>query len=183
MTKRPSPAGVWQERLRGGPTLERALTDIDESDDDRPLERYAPRWSPRADVRADGLKMSPQLGRYLWGPYFNALFPSRLVTQWIYFKIGSSGMNVARRLWDQREDLRREYEVVHGTDRASWPVRHPGVVLDCVKWIAHPACLGCYWFHKQGPYMREEGWHDRALRQATSHQESGGTEHDEVTER
>jgi hypothetical protein len=155
--------------------MERAVTDTDEPDDNRPFERYAPLWSPREDVRPDGLKMSPQLGRYLWGPYFNALFPPRLVTPWIHFKIGSSGMNVARRLWDQREDLRGEYEEFHGADRSSWPTRHPGVVLDTVKWIAHAACLGCYWFQKPGEYMKEGDWRDRALREAAIHQDSNGT--------
>jgi hypothetical protein len=39
----------------------------------------------------------------------------------------------------------REYEDIHGTDRALWPVQHPGVVLDAVPSTAHEACLGCQW--------------------------------------
>ena len=49
----------------------------------------------------------------------------------------STGVNVARRLWDQREYLRHTYESVHGTDPAAWPSQHPGVVLDAVLWMAH----------------------------------------------
>ncbi len=41
-----------------------------------------------------------------WGPYWDALFPPRLVTSWINWKRMSNGVNVARRLWDQREYLR-----------------------------------------------------------------------------
>jgi hypothetical protein len=54
-------------------------------------------------------------------------------------------VGIARRLWDQREEMRRAYEAVHGTDRAWWPLQHPGVVLDAVPSIAHGACLGCQW--------------------------------------
>ena len=34
--------------------------------------------------------------------------------------------NIARRLRDQREELRAEYEDVHGTDLALWPVPASG---------------------------------------------------------
>ena len=61
-----------------------------------------------------------------WGPYFDALFPPQEVSTWISWKMTSTGTNIARRLWDQREQLRGEYEDVHGTDRALWPVQHPG---------------------------------------------------------
>jgi hypothetical protein len=73
------------------------------------------------------------------GPYFDALFPPEEVSPWIAWKIRSTGVGVARRLWDQREQLRGEYEDVHGTDRARWPVQHPGVVLDAVPSTAHGA--------------------------------------------
>ena len=52
-----------------------------------------------------------------WGPYFDALFPPQEVSPWIAWKIRSTGVGIARRLWDQREQLRGEYEDVHGTDR------------------------------------------------------------------
>lgn len=88
-----------------------------------------------------------------WGPYWNALFPPSLVTEWIDFKRRSTGLNVARRLWDQREYLRRTYESVYGTDPEGWPSQHPGVVLDEVLWMAHAACLRCRWFDV-GPQFR-----------------------------
>ena len=78
-----------------------------------------------------------------WGPYFDALFPPQEVSPWIAWKIRSTGVGIARRLWDQREQLRGEYGDVHGTDPARWPVQHPGVVLDAVPSTAHGACLGC----------------------------------------
>ena len=64
-----------------------------------------------------------------WGPYFDALFPPQEVSPWIAWKIRSTGVGIARRLWDQREQLRGEYEDVHGTDRALWPVQHPGRLI------------------------------------------------------
>jgi hypothetical protein len=97
-----------------------------------------------------------------WGPYWDILFPPAMVTEWINWKRMSSGVNVARRLWDQREYLRRTYESVHGDDPAAWPSQHPGVVLDAVLWMAHPACLRCHWFDA-GFYMRREGGVLRAL--------------------
>jgi hypothetical protein len=60
-----------------------------------------------------------------------------------FLEDASTGTNIARRPWDQREELRAEYDDVHGTDRALWPVQHPGVVLDAVLSSAHGACLGC----------------------------------------
>jgi hypothetical protein len=56
--------------------------------------------------------------------------PGGLVTPWVRFKVMSTGVNIARRLWDQREDLREAYETVHGSDPAKWPTRHPGIVID-----------------------------------------------------
>ena len=85
-----------------------------------------------------------------WGPYWDALFPPRQVTGWIDWKRGSTGVNVARRFWDQREYLRRTYQSVHGDDPEEWPSRHPGVVLDAVPSIDHAACLGCQWFEPGG---------------------------------
>ena len=117
-----------------------------------------------------------------WGPYFEALFPPQEVSPWIAWKIRSTGVGVARRLWDQREQLRGEYEDVHGTDRARWPVqhpgvvldavpstahgaclgdpenwphRHPGIVIDAVQFVAHAACLGCQWIDQPGTSMEE----------------------------
>jgi hypothetical protein len=47
-----------------------------------------------------------------WGPYFDAIFPAHEVTPWIAWKISSTGANIARRLWDQRQEMRRAYESV-----------------------------------------------------------------------
>lgn len=107
-----------------------------------------------------------------WGPYYAAFFPQRRVTEWVYWKLTSSGVNVVRRLWDQREQFRGEYEAVHGLDRTSWPQQHPGVVLDAVRWMAHAACLRCQWLDVPGVNMREDGWRDEAMARALQHQES-----------
>jgi hypothetical protein len=84
----------------------------------------------------------------------------------------SSGVNIARRLWDEREALRADYEAVHGDDPAAWPVRHPGIVLESVQWIAHGACLGCQWLEREGTSMKDENWRTMAAGAALQHQES-----------
>lgn len=105
-----------------------------------------------------------------WGPYHQALFRPHQVTEWIRFKIMSSGVNVARRLWDEREALRADYETEHGVDPARWPVRHPGIVLESVQWVAHAACLGCQWFDRAGTSMRTDDWRATAAEVALRHQ-------------
>jgi hypothetical protein len=90
------------------------------------------------------------------------------------WKIRSTGTNIARRLWDQREQLRGEYEDVHGPDRALWPVQHPGVVLDAVLSSAHGACLGCQWFDVRGHWMGHSDWFERASVWPHRHQVSNG---------
>jgi hypothetical protein len=117
----------------------------------------------------------PGGGANTWGPYWDALFPPRLVTSWINFKRLSTGVSVARRLWDQSEYLRRTYESVHGTDPAAWPSQHPGVVLDAVLWMAHPACMRCHWFDAHGHYMKTPGQLGKALVLARRHETSDGT--------
>lgn len=97
-----------------------------------------------------------------WGPYFDALFPPQEVSPWIARKLSSTGVGIARRLWDQREQRRGEYEDMHGTDRARWPVQHPGVVLDAVPSTAHGACLGCQWLDVRGHWMGHSDWFERA---------------------
>ena len=111
------------------------------------------------------------------GPILGRPIPPHLVTPWINFKRGSTGVNVARRLWDQREYLRHTYESVHGSDPAAWPSQHPGVVLDAVLWMAHPACLRCRWFDADGHYMRRPDSLERALVLARRHETSDGTFH------
>jgi hypothetical protein len=100
-----------------------------------------------------------------WGPYWDVLFPPITCTAWVDFKRGSSGVNVARRYWDQREYLRRAYEAVYGADPQSWPSRHPGVVLDAVATGRHAACLGCQWLGPSGY---------QALKTARLHETSEG---------
>ncbi|OBI49790.1 hypothetical protein A5707_16375 [Mycobacterium kyorinense] len=110
-----------------------------------------------------------------WGAYWNALFPPRVVSPWIDFKRRSSGYNVARRLWDQREHFRRAYEAVYGPDPEGWPSQHPGVVLDEVLWIAHAACLRCRWFDARGHYMKDPDGLWGALALARRHETSDGS--------
>jgi hypothetical protein len=83
-------------------------------------------------------------------------------------------VNIARRLWDQREYLRRTYESVHGTDPAEWPSQHPGVVLDEVLWVVHAACLRCHWFDPTGHGMRSPDDLQQALVLARRHEDSDG---------
>lgn len=116
----------------------------------------------------------PSGGANTWGPYWDALFPPRLVTPWINWKRTSSGVNVARRLWDQREYFRHTYELVHGTDPAEWPSQHPGVVLDEVLWVAHAACLRCQWFDATGHSMRSPDDLQEAVVLARRHETSNG---------
>jgi hypothetical protein len=110
-----------------------------------------------------------------WGPYFDAEFgPPHRVRSWIAWKISSSGVNIARRRWDQREELRQAYEAVHGTDRDRWPARHPGVVLDAVLWVAQAACLGCQWIDMPGIDMEGAAWREAAVTAARRHEDSNG---------
>lgn len=100
-----------------------------------------------------------------WQPYLTALFPSPPASEFHKWKRCTTGANIARRYWEQREYLRRNYESVFGEDRALWPSRHPGVVLDAVPSTSHAACLGCQWFE---PYSRDP------LLSARRHEISGG---------
>jgi hypothetical protein len=50
---------------------------------------------------------APASAAATWGPYFDAEFgPPHRVRAWIAWKISSTGVNIARRWWDQREELR-----------------------------------------------------------------------------
>jgi hypothetical protein len=92
----------------------------------------------------------------------------------------STGVNVARRLWDQREELRAAYEAKHGSDPDNWPHRHPGIVIDAVQWVAHAACLGCQWIDMPGVDMKDPrwreapGWREAASAVARRHESSNG---------
>jgi hypothetical protein len=107
------------------------------------------------------------------GPYFDAEFgPPHRVRAWIAWKISSTGLNIARRWWDQREERRAAYEAVHGTDPYQWPDRHPGIVIDAVQFVAHAACLGCQW--SPAPRWRNPGWREAAAAVARRHESSHG---------
>jgi hypothetical protein len=107
-----------------------------------------------------------------WGPYYSAQFPPTKVTPWINFKRMGSGVNVVRRHWDQREELRAAYEAEHGSDPDNWPHRHPGIVIDAVQFVAHAACLGCQWIDQPGNSMSDEGWRVAAAAVARRHEGS-----------
>jgi hypothetical protein len=110
-----------------------------------------------------------------WRAYHKSFFPpGGLVTPWIRFKVMSTGVNVARRLWDQREELREAYEVEHGSDQDDWPHRHPGIVIDAVQWVAHAACLGGQWIDVPGTSMSDAGWREAARRSSAHHESSNG---------
>ena len=122
----------------------------------RPRSALVEPWTPSSSVG--------------WRAYHQAMFPpDGLVTPWVRFKKISTGVNVVRRLWDQREDLREAYETVHGSVPAKWPTRHPGIVIDAVQWVAHGACLGCQWIAQPGNSMSDEGWREAAAAVARRH--------------
>jgi hypothetical protein len=85
-----------------------------------------------------------------------------------------SGVNVARRHWDQREELRAAHEAEHGSDPENWPHRHPGIVIDAVQFVPHAACLGCQWIDQPGTSMEEPGWREAAAAVARRHESSHG---------
>jgi hypothetical protein len=86
----------------------------------------------------------------------------------------STGVNIARRLWDQREELREAYEVEHSSDLENWLHRHPGIVIDAVQFVAHAACLGCQWIDQPGTSMSDEGWREASAAAARRHERSHG---------
>jgi hypothetical protein len=166
-----------EARLRDGQLSETTSSDNDGSHSAEDRATQSEHWM-------GGWKMSmsaPASSAATWGPYFNAEFgPSHRVREWISWKISSTGVNIARRHWDQREELRAAYEAVHGTDPHRWPNRHPGIVIDAVPWIAHPACLGCQWIDMPGTSMRDAalreapGWREAATAVAQRHESSNG---------
>jgi hypothetical protein len=75
---------------------------------------WGPGGRPEHPELVERWTLSTSIG---WRAYHQSMFPpDRLVTPWIRFKVMSTGVNVARRLWDQREELREAYEVEHGSD-------------------------------------------------------------------
>jgi hypothetical protein len=127
----------------------------------RPRSALVEPWTPSSSVG--------------WRAYHKSFFPpGGLVTPWIRFKVMSTGVNVARRHWNQREELRAAYEAKYGSDAENWPHRHPGIVIDAVQFVAHAACLGCQWIDQPGTSMEEPGWREAAAAVARRHESSHG---------
>jgi hypothetical protein len=131
---------------------------------------YDPTGRPKITVS----RPAPQWAASTWGPYFTAALPPQRDTPWLNFKRMSSGVNVVRRYWDQREELRAAYEAEHGSDPENWPHRHPGAVIDAVQWVAQAACLGCQWIDMPGISMKDAGWREAAAAIARRHESSHG---------
>jgi hypothetical protein len=91
------------------------------------------------------LQRAPSYAATTWGPYYDVLHPSREVHMMIAWKVVPKWMDYAAGLWQRRQELRRAYEAAHGSDPATWPSQHPGVVLN-----GHAACLGCHWLYERG---------------------------------
>jgi hypothetical protein len=62
----------------------------------------------RPTAQRDSLPASTVMGGKHVGPYFHPLFPPQEVPPWIAWKIASTGVGIARRLWDQREQTDTE---------------------------------------------------------------------------
>lgn len=123
--------------------------------------------SGRSQAQRKPITRRSDMARNTWGPYFDVLFPPAMVTSWVDWKIGSTGVGIARRLWAEREQLRRDYEAEHGVDPAGWPAQHPGVLLGANAWSSYPACLRCHHFQEAEPP-------GEALKSARRHEASGG---------
>jgi hypothetical protein len=70
---------------------------------------------------------------HFWHQLFS--LESRRRSDWIGWKVRSTGYNIARRLWELREAAARGREPAVG---------HPPVIL-WMPYMAHAACLGCTW--------------------------------------
>ena len=154
-----------------------ATTDPNHSDDRSDIQAAGP-CALRRNGPQEELKDSWQPGpgyADTWGSYFSAAFRPKKVTPWLNFKRMSSGVNVVRRWWDQREDLRQAYEALHGSDPQNWPHRHPGIVIDAVQFVTHAACLGCQWIDQPGTSMEEPGWREASAAVARRHESSAPT--------
>jgi hypothetical protein len=162
-----------------------AVTDSDDPEDQSDSQAAGVGSSATNDSQR-WLKDSTQPGHAYddtWGPYNRAFFPPRKVDAWVNYKRLSTGANVMRRYWNQREELRHTYEAEHGQDPGQWPHRHPGVVIDAVEWLAHAACLGCQWIDTRGTDMREPGWREAVGEVAYRHQAADGEDRSGRTSR
>lgn len=103
------------------------------------------------------------------GPYYDTLHPPGEVHMMIAWKVVPALMESAEKLWQQREELRRAYMATYGSDPATWPTRHPGVVLH-----EHAACLDCHWLFEQG-YHRYDHVFQYPVDLARRHEAPNGT--------
>ncbi len=146
--------GAWQERLPyrgpvfGSTAMPRNRST--ESDSSVPLTR------------------APSYAASTWGPYYEALHPPGRVHWIVNWKVVPKWIDHAANLWHRRQELRRAYETVHGSDPAKWPVQHPGVLLGF-----HAACLGCNWFLERG-YYGGDGVFQQPVDLARRHEASNG---------
>lgn len=116
------------------------------------------------------MQSAPTYAAQTWGPYFNAIYRApRRVHWYAAWKLSTKGIDHAVALWRQREELRREYVTLHGSDPAIWPVRHPGRVVG-----GYGVCLACHWLH--GAQHNEQV----AAELARRHETSGGVDPEET---
>ena len=118
-------------------------------------------------VGAMRIPRKPNLGKEPWGRYFNVLHPPRLVRDFILWKRSSSGVQIAERLWGQREQLRKAS--AHASD-AHAAGAHIGAVLDAVPKVAYAACLTCHWLDPSGVSMEQPNWRALAAAVARVHE-------------
>ena len=156
--------------------MDRAMSDTNPSNDDdsrSAVDRAGQSKHWMGDWKTS--MAAPASAAATWGPYFDAEFgPPHRVRAWIAWKISSTGVNIARRWWDQREELRQAYEAENGSDPDRWPTPHPGIVIDAVQWVAHAACLGCQWIDMPGTDMKDPRWREDAAAVARRHKSSHG---------
>jgi hypothetical protein len=115
-------------------------------------------------------RTSAQMGSEPWGPYFDALFPKALVRDFVQWKRSSTGVRIARRFWEQREQMRSANASVPSAQASG---AHIGVVLDAVREIAHAACLTCTWLDARGLSMGNPNWRALAATIARQHELNG----------
>jgi hypothetical protein len=125
----------------------------------RPRSALVELWTPSSSVG--------------WRAYHKAMFPpGGLVTPWIRFKKMSTGVNVARRLWDQREELREAYEARSARQRSrAAPSPSASHRPRCSG--SPSRCLGCQWIDSPVPRWSNPGWRDAAAA-ARRHESSHG---------
>ena len=112
-------------------------------------------------------RTAADMGNKPWGPYFDTLYPRRLERDFVQWKRASTGVSIARRLWEQRECLRAANPYVASAQATG---DHIGVVVDAVLYIAHAACITCTWLERRGESMFGADWRERAAALARQHE-------------